>query len=42
MSKDFLRITVERDSVCMGDDVTAPNTSTLEVNGDTDLSQFLE
>ena len=42
MSKDFLRITVERDSVCMGDDVTAPNTTTLEVKGEVNLSEFLK
>ena len=31
-------ITVERDSVCMGDDVTAPNTTTVFANDDMHLS----
>lgn len=31
-------ITVERDSVCMGDDVTAPNTTTVSVNAEMHLS----
>ena len=31
-------ITVERDSVCMGDDVNAPNTTTVFVNDDMHLS----
>ena len=35
-------VTVERDSVCMGDDVNAPNTQTLQVSGDVYISQFLK
>ena len=35
-------VTVERDSVCMGDDVNAPNTQTLQVSGDMYVSQFLK
>lgn len=34
-------ITVERDSVCMGDDVTAPNTATVSVNDEMHLSATL-
>ena len=34
-------VTVERDSVCMGDDVNAPNTMTLQFNGELSVSQFL-
>ena len=36
-----MNVTVERDSVCMGDDVNAPNTMTLQVNGELSISQFL-
>ena len=35
-------VTVERDSVCMGDDVNAPNTQILQVSGDMYISQFLK
>ena len=35
-------VTIERDSVCMGDDVNAPNTQTLQVSGDVYISQFLK
>ena len=35
-------VTIERDSVCMGDDVYAPNTMTLQVNGELSVSQFLK
>lgn len=35
-------VTVERDSVCMGDDVNAPNTQLLQVSGDMYISQFLK
>ena len=34
-------IHAERDSVCMGDDVTAPNEAELEVRGDMQLSGWL-
>ncbi len=37
-----MNVTVERDSVCMGDDVNAPNTMTLQVNGELSISQFLK
>ncbi len=37
-----MNVTVERDSVCMGDDVNAPNTMTLQVSGDMYISQFLK
>ena len=37
-----MNVTVERDSVCMGDDVNAPNTQTLQVSGDVYISQFLK
>lgn len=37
-----MNVTVERDSVCMGDDVNAPNTMTLQVNGELSVSQFLK
>ena len=36
-----MNVTVERDSVCMGDDVYAPNTQTLQVSGEMSISQFL-
>lgn len=35
-------VTVERDSVCMGDDVNAPNTQMLQVSGNMYISQFLK
>ena len=35
-------VTVERDSVCMGDDVYAPNTMALPISGDMNISQFLK
>lgn len=37
-----MNVTVERDSVCMGDDVNAPNTMTLQFNGELSVSQFLK
>ena len=37
-----MNVTVERDSVCMGDDVNAPNTMTLQVSGEMYISQFLK
>ena len=42
---DFLgvrQITVDRDSVCMGDDVTAPNARTLDIGVRAMLSEVLE
>ena len=35
-------VTVERDSVCMGDDVYSPNTMALPISGDMNISQFLK
>ncbi len=35
-------VTMERDSVCMGDDVNAPNTTILQISGDINISQFLK
>ena len=37
-----MNVTVERDSVCMGDDVNAPNTKTLQISGDMYISKFLK
>ena len=37
-----MNVTVERDSVCMGDDVNAPNTMALPISGDMSISQFLK
>ena len=36
-----MNVTVERDSVCVGDDVNAPNTMTLQFNGEWSVSQVL-
>lgn len=35
-------VNVQRDSVCMGDDVNAPNTAALKADGEMPLSQFLK
>ena len=35
-------VNVQRDSVCMGDDVNAPNTRVLKADGEMPLSQFMK
>ena len=42
MANGLQTIIMERDSVCMGDDVNAPNTTTLQISGEMDISQFLK
>lgn len=42
MDEYLQTIYIERDSVCMGDDVTAPNAQTIQTSGDFIISQFLK